>query len=99
MSLIETLTSEQQKQFEICADRWIKMCLSTEPANRPETEEGIKEFCKWSGISPPQKIIWGNSPLLTTLANIGFFMATRIDDPVATLANSITDSLIDGINR
>jgi hypothetical protein len=60
--MITKLTKEQEEKFTIYRDKWIKIGLSTEPANRKETEDGIRVAYKIAGLQPPNKIVWCGSP-------------------------------------
>ena len=59
---IEQLTKEQKLRFPEFVDKWIKIGLSTEPANKKEAEEGINEMYQIAGLKKP-KIVWCDSPL------------------------------------
>jgi hypothetical protein len=63
MSRIETLTPGQIARFDEFRDRWIRIGLCTEPANRPRAEAAIREMYRQGGLEPPAKIVWCGSPL------------------------------------
>jgi hypothetical protein len=63
MSRIETLTPEQIARFDEFRDRWIRIGLCTEPANRPRAEAAIRDMYRQGGREPPAKIVWCSSPL------------------------------------
>lgn len=60
--MITKLTPEQKVQLEIYAKKWREIGLSTEPANRPEAEKGVRLAYELLRLKPPQKIIWCDSP-------------------------------------
>ena len=60
--MIEKLTLEQKERFVEFVEKWTKIGLSTEPANRKEAEEGIVEMYAIAGFKKP-KIVWCSSPL------------------------------------
>ena len=70
MSKIEELTKEQEALLHVYRDKWLKIGLCTEPANRKEAEEGIRLAYKIVGLKDPQQIIWTNSPLGNVLAKV-----------------------------
>jgi len=59
--LIEKLTKKQEALFPSICDKWIKIGLSTEPANRNLAEEAINKIYKNANLTSP-KILWANSP-------------------------------------
>ena len=59
---IEKLTPEQESKFEFYADKWLKIGLSTEPANRAEAEDGVRLTYECAKLSPPKSIVWVDSP-------------------------------------
>jgi hypothetical protein len=50
---------ESWKEF---ADKWVKICLSTEPADRPRAEAAIRGIYKELRYEPPARIEWASSP-------------------------------------
>ncbi len=61
--MITELTPEQEAQLEVYAHKWRDIALSTEPANRPEAEKGVRMAYESAGFMPPEKIIWYESPM------------------------------------
>ena len=59
---IEKLTTEQESRFTEFVDKWTKVGLSTEKANRKETEKAIRKMYRVAGLKSP-KIVWCDSPL------------------------------------
>ncbi len=57
------LTSEQTAQLPRLRDKWLRIGLSTEPANRPLAEEGIRLAYQSAGLKPPARIVWVGSPI------------------------------------
>ena len=60
--MITELTQEQKACFPEFIDKWTRIGLSTEPANRPEAEAGVVEAYRVAGLAAP-KIVWCTSPL------------------------------------
>jgi hypothetical protein len=60
---IESLTEEQQKAMPTFVDKWVKIGLCTDAADRPRAEEGVRKAYKEAGLTPPTEIIWALSPL------------------------------------
>jgi hypothetical protein len=50
---------ESWKEF---SDKWVKICLSTEPADRPRAEAAIRGIYKELRYDPPARIEWASSP-------------------------------------
>ena len=57
MSQIENLTEAQRVKFKYYVEKWTKIGLSTDPANRSEAENGIKKAYQIAEKKPP-KIVW-----------------------------------------
>jgi len=49
-------------EWERFADKWVKICLSTEPADRPRAEAAIRGIYTELGYEPPARIEWARSP-------------------------------------
>jgi hypothetical protein len=64
--MINSLTVAQKARFSEFVDKWTKIELSTEPADRPKAEEGIRLIYGAAGLKPP-KIVWCTSPLANGL--------------------------------
>ena len=63
MAKIIELTAEQRARFPEFVEKWTKIGLSTEPADRPRAEEAITMMYRAAGLPPPKKIVWCGSPL------------------------------------
>ena len=63
MSQINELTKKQTEQLSEYREKWIKIGLSTEPANRKNAEKAINLSYKLADLKEPEKIIWSESPM------------------------------------
>jgi hypothetical protein len=63
MPRIDKLTDEQIARFPEFVERWTKIGLSTQPADRPATEKAIAMIYRAGGLEPPKEIVWCGSPL------------------------------------
>jgi hypothetical protein len=61
--MIEQLTLEQTARFPEFIDKWTKIGLSTEPADRPRAEAAVRLMYKIGGLPSPEKIVWFDSPM------------------------------------
>lgn len=61
--MIDKLTPEQEALIPEYRDKWIGYGLSTEPADRAEAEAGVREVYKASDLTPPDRVIWLDSPM------------------------------------
>ena len=59
---ITSLTSEQSARLPEFRDRWTAIGLSTERADRPRAEAGVRLAYQAAGLEPPSLIIWLDSP-------------------------------------
>jgi hypothetical protein len=57
-----TLTSEQMAALPEFREQWLRIGLSTEPANKPLAEESIGALYEFCGFKRPKKFIWMGSP-------------------------------------
>jgi hypothetical protein len=89
MSWIERLTAEQIAQFPEFVERWTKIGLCTEPADRPRAEAAIREMYRQGGLEPPAAIVWCGSPLSQGLSR------AIIRDP--KLMPAVRDSVGDSV--
>ena len=62
MSWLNKLTPEQEALLPQQRDKWIRLGLSTEPANRVEAEQGVRQAYEAAGLPAPQFMIWVDSP-------------------------------------
>jgi hypothetical protein len=60
--MIEQLTLEQTARFPEFIEKWTKIGLSTELADRPRAEAAIRLIYEAGGLTPPEQIIWFDSP-------------------------------------
>lgn len=59
---IEKLNEEQVAQLSVYSEKWLKIGLSTERANRSAAENALREAYKEGGLPPPPVIVWVDSP-------------------------------------
>ena len=85
MTKIEKLTDEQIARYPEFVERWTKIGLSTEPADRPAAERAIAIMYRAAGLEPPRKIVWCGSPL-----SQGIVRAIIVDKK---LGNSVGESV------
>lgn len=60
---IESLTDEQKALLPVYRDKWMKIGLCTEPADRPRAERAIRQMYTAAALNPPKQILWVTSPL------------------------------------
>ena len=73
MAKIKTLTAEQIAKFPAYVEKWTKIGLSTDPADRPKAEEGIVAAYAVAKLPPP-RVVWCSSPFA-----MGFTRALLMD--------------------
>ena len=59
--MITSLTKEQSDRFPEFVDKWTRIGLSTEPADRPRAESALRAMYAQAGFKHP-KIVWCGSP-------------------------------------
>jgi hypothetical protein len=60
--VIENLTPEQEAKLDEYKEKWLKIGLNTEPANRDQAEIYAKKAYESAGLKPPEKFVWFDSP-------------------------------------
>lgn len=93
--MITELTPEQEAQLAVYVEKWRKIGLSTEPANRPEAEKGVKLAYELAGLKPPQKIIWFDSPYeMHTNMTTENFVRISVEDLIGASINNWVFSFV-----
>ena len=103
MNRIEKLTAEQISRFPEFIDRWTRIGLCTDPANRPAAEEGVRLAYEIAGLSPPKKIVWCGSPLSQGLTRAIVFGLRDAEvkcgkEVRASVSASVWDSVWDSVS-
>jgi hypothetical protein len=62
--MINELTEEQKALLPVYRDKWMKIGLSTGPADRTKAEDAIRRAYKIAALDEPKQIIWSTSPLV-----------------------------------
>ena len=78
--MIEKLTLGQSARLQEFAERWTRIALCTDPADRPMAERAIRLSYAAAGLPPPPRIVWCGSPLsqgLTRAIVVGMRVAPR----------------------
>ncbi len=65
---IDRLTEDQKALMPTWRDEWIKIGLSTEPADRPRFEKAVRECYAYSNLDSKIPIIWVSSPMVGAFA-------------------------------
>jgi len=89
--MIEKLTKQQQSHFGEFVSKWTAIGLSTDRANRPKAEEGIKQMYAVAGLKEP-RIIWCSSPLANVLTRVEVLAKSR-DSVGASVRDSVWASV------
>ena len=103
--MITSLTQSQSDRMVEFSDKWIKIGLSTEPANRTEAEAAIKQMYASAGLVQPRKIVWCGSPLSQGLTRsiiltkgVWASVGDSVRDSVwASVGASVRDSVRDSV--
>jgi len=61
--MISELAAEQLALVLSVREKWMPVCLSTEPADRAAAEEGLASAYELAGLTPPTMVVWMDSPL------------------------------------
>ena len=91
---LTTLTQAQIDRFPEFVDKWTRIGLCTESADRPRAEAGIRMAYQIAGIDPPKLIVWCGSPLSAVLTRAIVNGLRDCDVPVgASVRASVWDSV------
>lgn len=60
---IASLTPAQEVILAQVREEWLAHGLSTEPADRPAAEAGVRRAYEIAGLSPPATVVWCDSPM------------------------------------
>ena len=86
---IKKLTDDQKSAMPAWRDKWIKIGLSTEPADRPRAEAAYRECYRAANLRDDVPIVWVESPLVGALA------APTAANLLAYWRHSAVDSAVD----
>ena len=84
---IKKLTEAQQSRFPEFVDKWIKIGLSTEPADRPRAEKAIAGIYRLANLKEP-RVIWLPCPISAALSAVCY--AAIINHRLVAAAKSDT---------
>ncbi len=70
--MIEELNAEQVAGLAVVREEWLAHGLSTEPADRPEAEQGVREAYAAADLPAPEHMIWLDSPMAGAIAAARF---------------------------
>lgn len=58
MPRIEKLTPAQETRLAEFCEKWTRIGLNTDPADRPRAEAGIRSAYRAAGLAEPERIVW-----------------------------------------
>ena len=93
---IDSLSVAEKARFGEWVDKWVKIGLSTDPANRPEAERAILDCYRLSGLAEPKTIVWVQSPLVLAFAApiAAEILKKHGGKPVRSAVGSAVDSAV-----
>jgi len=65
---IVELTEAERARFPEWVDRWVKIGMCTEPADRERFEKGARACYRFSGLAEPKIVTWVASPMALAIA-------------------------------
>lgn len=65
---IDRLTDANRARLGEWRDAWVRVALSTAPADRPRFEASVADRYRAIGLAPPKRVVWVESPLVLSLA-------------------------------
>jgi hypothetical protein len=98
---IDRLTDEQRAAFPVHVERWTKIGLCTDPADRPRAEAGIAGCYRAAGMKPPQ-IVWVPSPLVACIAGpIAEYVLAKLKNELQDMSvgSGVRSGVVDPVNK
>jgi len=68
--VLEWLTPEQEQLLRVVREAWLRVGLSTQPADRAGAERGVRLAYQAAGLEAPRTVIWLPSPLAGVIASV-----------------------------
>ena len=90
---VDTLTGRERKRMPAWVKKWIRIGLSTQPADRPLFEAAVTQCYIASGLNPP-RVVWCKNPLVTVLA--GSMYLLRKNSAVHDAVRGAVDDAVRG---
>ena len=90
---ITKLTEAQIARFPEFVERWTKIGLCTDPADRPRAEAGVRMAYQAAGLEPPKRIVWCGSPLSQGLTRAIVLGVANGDVKIEQPGDSVWDSV------
>ncbi len=90
---IEKLTPEQVARFPEFVERWTRLGLCTNSADRPQAESAIYKVYEAVNLERPRKIVWCGSPLSQGLTRAIILDRKLLKNVWASVGASVGDSV------
>jgi hypothetical protein len=86
--MITSLTPEQEARMPEFRDKWTRIGLCTDPADRPAAEAGVNQAYRSAGLEPPQKIVWCDSPFSQAVTRAAVIAYVKTEEIVTEAAKA-----------
>ena len=94
---IKSLTAEQESRMSEFRNKWIRVGLSTAPADRQRAEAAIRKSYILGGVPEPRKIVWCGSPFSQGITRSIILDKKIIDSVRASVGASVRASVWDSV--
>jgi hypothetical protein len=88
---LDRLTQQQISSLEGYRQRWLTARNATNPADRPAAEQGVKLAYEAANLSPPEQIVWCESPIKIERARKDSWYRS---DPGSSVKSKIVDDIL-----
>lgn len=100
---VDKMTTGERGRMPEWAEKWTKIGLSTERADRPLFEAAVAACYRYSGLSDPRAVIWAPCPIVAICAgSIATAVLRRLgqsgDSAAASVEASVRDSVRDSVH-
>lgn len=94
---IEKLTDAERNAMGLWAEKWERIGLSTDPADRPLFEAAVAQCYLAAGLNVP-RVVWCPSPLAAVLAGSQYALTkdSAVDDAVGNVVRCAVDGTVRG---
>ena len=96
---VDSLTDAERKRMPAWVKKWVKIGLSTAPADRPMFEAAVTQCYLATGLNPP-RVVWCANPLVTVLAASMYLLkkSDAVGDAVGgAVGGAVDDAVRDAV--
>ncbi len=93
---VKSITNAERSKMAGWAERWIKVGLSTERADRPLFEAAVAACYRYTGLAAPKVIVWAPCPIVVAYA--GSIASAWLKENGSSVRDSVHASVSDAVH-